>query len=196
METQKICEDLVARYPDVLSLEDTSGWHKVVSKANGHRFVIQKGKLRRIDTTLPIKGQDGTEPLKADNGKITCHIKPDSLEKFVSVLIDPSIERLDSKPQRPFSPKAPKNTLRPTGGAVAPPQPAPGTEELRSRLEAIAAASERARKRRREEEAAEKAGKERQPVDDSGVDLSAPAIDSDLGRAALEAETGIDVTVD
>lgn len=193
METQKIVEEIVAKHPDVLFLEDTSGWHKLCSRANGHRIVIQKGAkgLKRIDTTLPVKGQDGTEALKADNGKITCHIKPDALDKFVDVLIDPSVEKLDSKPVKMGQPR-PVRAKAPTAEAVAPATSAEKAE-LQKRLDSIREAAKQARARRLAEEQADKGDDEEE---DTGVTLSPPDLDTDLGAQAFEAETGVDVTAD
>lgn len=195
METQKIVEEIVAKHSDVLYLEDTSGWHKLCSRANGHRIVVQKGAkgLKRIDTTLPVKGQDGTEPLNATNGKITCHIKPDSLDKFIGALIDPSIEKLDSKPVKMGQPR-PMRAKAPQSEAIA---PATTTEkaELQKRLDDIRAAAKAARARRLVEEQGDKADSD-ETEEDTGVTLTPPDVNTDLGVQAFEAETGVDLSVD
>jgi hypothetical protein len=62
-----------------LQVQDQAGFTKYINAETGHKLYIAKQgrKVKRIDTTLPILGQDGTYDLSKPNGKIACHLLPD-----------------------------------------------------------------------------------------------------------------------
>jgi hypothetical protein len=68
-------------HAQALGLEWTEqkGFIKVVNASTAQKLYIAKGgkAVKRIDTTLPILGQDGTYPLEKPNGKIECHVVAD-----------------------------------------------------------------------------------------------------------------------
>lgn len=70
-----------------IQVTEQKGFTKFVNAATGHKlYVAKQGRqVKRVDTTLPILGQDGTYPLSKPNGKIECHIVAD-LEKVTKVL--------------------------------------------------------------------------------------------------------------
>lgn len=70
-----------------LTVQTQKGFTKYVNMETGHKlYVAKQGKeVKRVDTTLPILGEDGTYALSKPNGKIECHVIAD-LEKVTAVL--------------------------------------------------------------------------------------------------------------
>lgn len=70
-----------------LQVTEQVGFTKFVNPETGHKlYVAKQGRaVKRVDTTLPILGQDGTYPLDKPNGKIECHVVAE-LEKVTEVL--------------------------------------------------------------------------------------------------------------
>ena len=64
----------------------------------GHKlYVAKQGKeVKRVDTTLPILGQDGTYPISKPNGKIECHVIADleTVTAVLSQLADTSVGKI------------------------------------------------------------------------------------------------------
>lgn len=70
-----------------LEVQDQVGFIKFMNKETGHKlYVAKQGRLvKRVDTTLPILGQDGTYALEKPNGKIECHVVAE-LDKVTEAL--------------------------------------------------------------------------------------------------------------
>lgn len=70
-----------------LQVQDQAGFTKYINAETGHKLYIAKQgrKVKRVDTTLPILGQDGTYALSKPNGKIECHLLPE-LDLVTAVL--------------------------------------------------------------------------------------------------------------
>lgn len=194
-------QDFVTKFfsgNDNVTIDDKSGWHKVTSKVNSHKIYVQKGdNVKRIDTTLPVSGQEGTRQLKSPNGKITCHLEAneETFGVFVTAMSATDLEKLESKPARPFSPKAPKAPKQPGDSVTATPATAtPDKEELAKRLAGIRERAAAARAKRKAEE--EGASAEEEKTEETGVDLSAPDVSTVDGAAALRVETGLDVSAE
>lgn len=198
MDSTKFCDEQFAAVADNVTVEDKSGWHKYTSKANNHKIYVQKGgTVKRIDTTLPVRGQPGTRDLKSSNGKITCHLEPDpvTFAVFVQMMTDATVEKLDGKPARPFAPKtpkAPKASATPVGETEAATKEENETAvaDHKQRIAEIKARAAAARAKRKAEEAGE--APVEKPVED-GVDLSAPDVGTHGGLEAFQAETGVEI---
>ncbi len=70
-----------------LTVQEQRGFTKYINAETGHKLYVAKGakEVKRVDTTLPILGQDGTYPLAKPNGKVECHVIAD-LETVTAVL--------------------------------------------------------------------------------------------------------------
>lgn len=71
--------------------EPKSNFLKIESPVTKHRTYVQMSKnLSRIDTTLEIKGEEGTYPLEKHNGSIKCHLDPtlENLERRLRMMAD------------------------------------------------------------------------------------------------------------
>jgi len=83
-----------------LQVQDQAGFTKYINAETGHKLYIAKQgrKVKRVDTTLPILGQDGTYDLAKPNGKIACHIVPelDYVTAALTQLADSSVGKLRS----------------------------------------------------------------------------------------------------
>ncbi len=81
-----------------LQVQTQKGFTKYVNLETGHKlYVAKQGKeVKRVDTTLPILGQDGTYPLSKDNGKIECHVIADlaTVTAVLTQLADGSIGKI------------------------------------------------------------------------------------------------------
>lgn len=73
-----------------LSVKEQKGYYQFKNLVTGHRMVVAKqGKVvTRVDTTLPVLGQEGTYALDMPNGRIECHIdaNPDTVAHYLEVL--------------------------------------------------------------------------------------------------------------
>lgn len=88
-----------------LAVQDQKSFTKFVNAETGHKlYVAKQGRqVKRVDTTLPILGQDGTYALVKPNGKIECHVLPE-LETVTGVLTqlaDSSIGKIRSAKRAP-----------------------------------------------------------------------------------------------
>jgi hypothetical protein len=81
-----------------LQVTDQVGFMKFMNPTTGHKLYIAKqGRaVKRVDTTLPILGQDGTYPLDKPNGRIECHVvaELEKVTKVLSQLADSSIGKI------------------------------------------------------------------------------------------------------
>lgn len=70
-----------------LHVQEQASFTKFINMETGHKlYVAKQGRVvKRVDTTLPILGQDGTVPLSKPNGKIECHVIPE-IETVTKVL--------------------------------------------------------------------------------------------------------------
>lgn len=192
-----------------VDIEGKSSWWKIESKVNNHKIYVQTGdNLKKIETTLPIKGQEGTADLPNHNGKITCRIVAtrENLAKFMPLLNDASVEKLDKKPPRmgqprPVKVKAPKNTgtlSAEAGDSDASSSTNSSNDELKKKLEQISAAAKAARTKRLKEETGDDESDLVQPVSPSNDDdeFLAPDVNTDLGARELAVETGVEISLD
>lgn len=155
-EARTLIDRMVEKHGLLVKGQD-AGYLILTGPTNKHRVCIQNTKfLGRIDTTLPVKGQEGTEDLKAHNGAITCHIVPDLkwLEHYLDMLGDGGVSKQVTNHPRPFavqkSSAGPKRTPRAVAAPLEEDVGAPseyiaegGT--LKDRLAEIAARGKRAR---------------------------------------------------
>lgn len=81
-----------------LQVQDQAGFTKYINAETGHKLYVAKQgrKVKRVDTTLPILGQDGTYDLAKPNGKIACHVVPelDYVTAVLTQLADNSIGKI------------------------------------------------------------------------------------------------------
>ena len=81
-----------------LSVQTQKGFTKYFNLETGHKlYVAKQGKeVKRVDTTLPILGQDGTYPITKPNGKIECHVIADleTVTAVLSQLADASVGKI------------------------------------------------------------------------------------------------------
>ncbi len=88
-----------------LSIQEQKGFKKFVNLETGHKLYVAKGDraVKRVDTTLPILGQDGTYDLSKPNGKIACHVVPDleTVTKVLTQLADSSVGKIRQAKRAP-----------------------------------------------------------------------------------------------
>lgn len=88
-----------------LQVQEQKGFTKFINGETGHKvYVAKQGRaVKRVDTTLPILGQDGTYPLSKANGKIECHVVADldTVTKVLSQLADSSMGKLRAAKRAP-----------------------------------------------------------------------------------------------
>lgn len=88
-----------------LQVQDQVGFIKFINGETGHKlYVAKQGRLvKRVDTTLPILGQDGTYPLSKSNGKIECHVvaELETVTKVLTQLADSSIGKIRAAKRAP-----------------------------------------------------------------------------------------------
>jgi hypothetical protein len=88
-----------------LSVQTQRGFTKYLNLETGHKlYVAKQGKeVKRVDTTLPILGQDGTYPLSKENGKIECHVIADlaTVTAVLTQLADGSVGKIRSAKRAP-----------------------------------------------------------------------------------------------
>lgn len=88
-----------------LLVQEQKGFTKYINGETGHKlYVAKQGRqVKRVDTSLPILGQDGTYPLSKPNGKIECHIVPDldTVRGVLSQLADSSVGKIRAAKRAP-----------------------------------------------------------------------------------------------
>lgn len=88
-----------------LQVQDQAGFTKYINAETGHKlYVAKQGRaVKRVDTTLPILGQDGTYALSKPNGKIECHVvaELETVTKVLTQLADSSIGKLRAAKRAP-----------------------------------------------------------------------------------------------
>ena len=88
-----------------LQVQEQASFTKFINLETGHKlYVAKQGRLvKRVDTTLPILGQDGTLPLSKPNGKIECHVIPEieTVTKVLTQLADSSVGKLRAAKRAP-----------------------------------------------------------------------------------------------
>lgn len=88
-----------------LQVQDQAGFTKFINGETGHKlYVAKQGRaVKRVDTTLPILGQDGTYALAKPNGKIECHVVPEleTVTKVLTQLADASVGKIRSAKRVP-----------------------------------------------------------------------------------------------
>ncbi len=81
-----------------LAVQTQKGFTKYLNAETGHKlYVAKQGKeVKRVDTTLPILGQDGTYALSKSNGKIECHVIADlaTVTAVLTQLADGSVGKI------------------------------------------------------------------------------------------------------
>ncbi len=92
-----------------LEVKDQKGFIKYSNNKTGHKMYVAKQSkgVTRVETTLPILGQDGTHALTKPNGRITCTVDPDlsTIESILLILADENSGKIPS-PKR-AAPKTP-----------------------------------------------------------------------------------------
>ena len=93
-----------------LMVQSQKGFTKFINGETGHKlYVAKQGRaVKRVDTTLPILGQDGTYPLSKPNGKIECHVVADldTVTKVLSQLADSTGGKLRAAKRAPKAEEA------------------------------------------------------------------------------------------
>lgn len=88
-----------------LAVQEQASFTKFINLETGHKlYVAKQGRqVKRVDTTLPILGQDGTMPLSKPNGKIECHVIPEieTVTKVLTQLADSSVGKLRAAKRAP-----------------------------------------------------------------------------------------------
>lgn len=88
-----------------LQVTEQKGFTKYINAETGHKlYVAKQGRaVKRVDTTLPILGQDGTYPLAKPNGKIECHVvaELETVTKVLEQLADTSVGKLRAAKRAP-----------------------------------------------------------------------------------------------
>ncbi len=88
-----------------LSVTEQKGFKKFINLETGHKLYVAKGDraVKRVDTTLPILGQDGTYDLSKPNGKIACHVVPDleTVTKVLTQLADSTVGKIRQAKRAP-----------------------------------------------------------------------------------------------
>lgn len=81
-----------------LSVKEQKGFTKFFNSETGHKvYVAKQGReVKRVDTTLPILGQDGTYDLSKPNGKIACHVVAnlETVTKVLTQLADSTVGKI------------------------------------------------------------------------------------------------------
>jgi hypothetical protein len=81
-----------------LAIIEQKGYTQFKNLETGHKLYVAKGDraVKRVDTTLPILGQDGTYDVAKPNGKINCHVVVDleTVTKVLTQLADSSIGKI------------------------------------------------------------------------------------------------------
>lgn len=103
-----------------LQVQEQKGFTKFINGETGHKlYVAKQGRaVKRVDTTLPILGQDGTYALSKPNGKIECHVVADleTVTKVLSQLADSTAGKLRAAKR---APKAAEVTEEPAAEQAA-----------------------------------------------------------------------------
>jgi hypothetical protein len=88
-----------------LQVMEQKGFTKYINAETGHKlYVAKQGRaVKRVDTTLPILGQDGTYPLSKPNGKIECHVvaELETVTKVLEQLADSSVGKIRAAKRAP-----------------------------------------------------------------------------------------------
>jgi hypothetical protein len=88
-----------------LQVAEQKGFTKYINAETGHKlYVAKQGRaVKRVDTTLPILGQDGTYPLSKPNGKIECHVvaELETVTKVLEQLADSSVGKIRAAKRAP-----------------------------------------------------------------------------------------------
>lgn len=88
-----------------LQVQEQKGFTKFINGETGHKlYVAKQGRaVKRVDTTLPILGQDGTYALSKPNGKIECHVVADleTVTKVLSQLADATVGKIRNARRAP-----------------------------------------------------------------------------------------------
>ncbi len=88
-----------------LGYKDQKGFAQFFNAETGHKlYVAKQGRaVTRVETTLPILGQEGTHKLEKPNGKITCTIDPDLalIEGVLLQLADSAVGKIRAPLRQP-----------------------------------------------------------------------------------------------
>ena len=88
-----------------LQVQEQKGFTKFMNPETGHKlYVAKQGRtVKRVDTTLPILGEDGTYPLDKPNGKIECHVvaELDKVTEVLTKLADSSVGKIRAAKRAP-----------------------------------------------------------------------------------------------
>lgn len=107
-----VVQRALEQYPDVLTVEDTSAYRKVISKTSGNKVYVQLGdNVHEVHLSGFGEGFAGTTPPGKKNGKVQAHLDVTSdsaLDVLWDALVALASSEASAKPPTARAKKEPK----------------------------------------------------------------------------------------